>query len=51
VLGILALIHVGPIVTLSLVAMLCVGSGLFLAGGAFAAPFMRRFTGSRYKEA
>jgi hypothetical protein len=51
VLGILALIHVGTIVTLSLVAMLCVGVGLFLAGGAFAAQFMRRVTRSRYKEA
>jgi hypothetical protein len=44
VLGILALLHVGTMVTLSLVAMLCVGAALFLAGGTLAARFVRRFT-------
>jgi hypothetical protein len=43
VLGILALIEVGTTVTLSLVAMLCIGIALFLAGSALAARFVRRF--------
>jgi hypothetical protein len=42
VLGILALLHVGPAVTLSLIAMLCIGVALFLAGGSLAARFVRR---------
>jgi hypothetical protein len=49
VLGILALIHVGTTVTLSLVAMLCVGVGLFLAASAVAARVMHRFARSGYK--
>ena len=44
VLGILALLHVGSMVALSLVAMLCVGGALLLAGGSLAARFARRFT-------
>jgi len=43
VLGILALLAVGPILTLSLVAMLCVGTALLLAGGALTARFAHRF--------
>ena len=43
VLGILALLSVGPILTLSLVAMLCVGGALLVAGGALTARFTRRF--------
>ncbi len=43
VLGILALLNVGPILTLSLVAMLCVGGALLVAGGALTARFARRF--------
>jgi hypothetical protein len=43
VLGILALLDVGPVITLALVALLCVGGALFFAGGALAARFMRRF--------
>ena len=44
VLGILGLIKVGPFVTMSLVAMLCVGGALLLAGGALTARFARRLT-------
>jgi hypothetical protein len=43
VLGILALLEVGPPLTLALVGLLCVGGSLFFAGGALAARFMRRF--------
>ena len=43
VLGILALIHVGPYLTLSLIACLCVGGALLLAGGTLTARFARRF--------
>lgn len=43
VLGILSLLEVGPVLTLALVALLCVGATLFFAGGALAARFMRRF--------
>jgi hypothetical protein len=43
VLGILALVHAGTVVTLSLVAMLCVGAALFLAGGTLGARLVRRF--------
>jgi hypothetical protein len=42
VLGILALLKVGPMLTLSLVAMLCVGAALLVAGGALTARFARR---------
>ena len=42
VLGILGLLHATTIVTLSLVAMLCVGGALLLAGGSLAARFVRR---------
>ncbi|MGE5184154.1 MAG: hypothetical protein ACM31C_18925 [Acidobacteriota bacterium] len=44
VLGILALLSVGPIVTLSLIALLCVGGALLVGGGALTARFARRFT-------
>lgn len=44
VLGILSLIKVGPFVTMSLVAMLCVGGALLVAGGALTARFARRLT-------
>ena len=44
VLGILALLKVSSVITLSLVAMLCVGGALLLAGGTLAARFVRRFT-------
>lgn len=43
VLGILALLDVGPILTLSLVAMLCIGAAMLFAGGALTARFVRRF--------
>ena len=43
VLGILALLAVGPILTLTLVGMLCVGGALVLAGGALTARFVHRF--------
>lgn len=44
VLGTLALlVSTGPILTLSLVAMLCIGAALVLAGGAVTARFARRF--------
>lgn len=43
VLGILALLGVGPVMTLALVALLCVGGAILFAGGALAARFMRRF--------
>ena len=42
VLGILALLHVGPVVTLTLVAMMCIGGALVLAGGALTARFAHR---------
>jgi hypothetical protein len=41
VLGILALIHVGPVLTLALVAMLAIGGALLLVGGALATRFAR----------
>jgi hypothetical protein len=44
VLGILALLEVGPILTLTLVGMLCIGGALMLAGGALTARFARRYT-------
>lgn len=45
VLGTLALlVSTGPILTLSLAAMLCIGSALVLAGGAVTARFARRFS-------
>ncbi len=44
VLGILALLSVGPIMTLTLVALLCVGGALLVAGGALTARFARRLT-------
>lgn len=44
VLGILALLNVGPILTLTLVAMLCIGGSLLAAGGALTARYARRFT-------
>jgi hypothetical protein len=43
VLGILALLEVGPVLTLSLVAMLGVGAALLMAGSALTARFVRRF--------
>lgn len=43
VLGILALLAVGPILTLTLVAMLCIGASLLAAGGALTARYARRF--------
>jgi hypothetical protein len=43
VLGILSLLGVGPVLTLALVAMLCIGASLLFAGGALATRFMRRF--------
>jgi hypothetical protein len=43
VLGLLAFIGVGTIITLSLIAMLCVGVALFLAGSALSARFVHRF--------
>jgi hypothetical protein len=42
VLGILALLNVGPVVVLALIAMLCVGAALVFAGGALAARLMGR---------
>ena len=42
VLGILALLDVGPVVVLALIAMLCVGAALVFAGGALAARLMGR---------
>jgi hypothetical protein len=44
VLGILALIEVGPALSLTLVAMLSIGFALVFAGGALTARFVRRFT-------
>jgi hypothetical protein len=44
VLGILALIHVGPPIYLTLVAMLSIGFSLVFAGSALTARFVRRFT-------
>ena len=43
VLGILALLEVGPVMTLPLVGMLCIGAALLMAGGALTARFARRF--------
>jgi len=43
VLGILALLNVGPVLTLPLVGMLCIGGALLMAGGALTARFVRRF--------
>ncbi|HTR50998.1 MAG TPA: hypothetical protein VMJ10_09860 [Kofleriaceae bacterium] len=42
VLGILGLIHVGPYLTLSLIAMLCVGAALVFSGSSLAARFVHR---------
>ena len=42
VLGILALLGVGPVVMLALIALLCVGGALTFAGGALAARLMGR---------
>ena len=42
VLGLLALIHVGPALTLAMVAMLVFGGGVLLSGGALATKFGRR---------
>lgn len=42
VLGILALLSIGPTVTLTLVSMLALGGGLVLAGGALTAIFTRQ---------
>jgi hypothetical protein len=42
-LGILAVLGVGPVVVLTLVAMLSIGGALVLAGGALTARFVRRF--------
>lgn len=44
VLGILALLDVGPAIQLTLVAMLGIGFALVLAGSALTARFVRRFT-------
>jgi hypothetical protein len=44
VLGILALVQIGPALALATVAMLALGAGLLLAGGATAARFGRRLT-------
>jgi len=44
VLGILALIAIGPPVSYALIAMLCIGFSLLFAGGALTARFVRRFT-------
>jgi hypothetical protein len=44
VLGILALLDVGPAISLALVSMLCIGFALVIAGGALTARFARRFT-------
>jgi len=44
VLGVLALLEVGPALPLALVAMLGIGFSLLFAGGALTARFVRRFT-------
>lgn len=44
VLGILALVDVGPPISLALVAMLSIGFALVVAGSALTARFLRRFT-------
>ena len=44
VLGILALINVGPVITLSIVAMLAIGAALLLGGGALTARFASKLT-------
>lgn len=44
VLGILALVGVGPPISLALVAMLSIGFALVVAGSALTARFLRRFT-------
>lgn len=46
VLGILALLNVGPIVRLTLVAMLSIGASLLLGGGALTARFVHALRGS-----
>jgi hypothetical protein len=45
VLGILALINVGPVLTMSIVAMLAIGAALVLGGGALTARFASRLSG------
>ena len=42
VLGILALLDVGPVLTLTLVGMLCIGGALLMAGGALFKGFLQR---------
>ncbi len=42
-LGILALATDGPVLLLSLIAMVCIAAALVLAGGTLAARFARRF--------
>ncbi|HEY1556370.1 MAG TPA: hypothetical protein VGF94_16160 [Kofleriaceae bacterium] len=42
VLGILGLIHVAPFLTMTLVAVLCIGGALLLAGSSLTARFVRR---------
>lgn len=44
VLGVLALLEVGPPLALALIAMLCIGFSLLFAGSALTARFVRRFT-------
>jgi hypothetical protein len=44
VLGILALLDVGPVLTLTLAALVTIGAALVFAGGALTARFIRRFT-------
>lgn len=44
VLGILALLDVGPVLTLTLVALLAIGAALLFAGGALTARLVRRMT-------
>jgi hypothetical protein len=44
VLGILAVLAVGPVLTLTLVALLAIGGSLTFAGGALTARFVRRLT-------
>jgi hypothetical protein len=43
VLGILALLHIGSVLTMTMIAMLAVGAGLLLSGGVLAARFGRRY--------
>lgn len=44
VLGILAVLHVGPILTLTLVSQMAIGAALVFAGGALTARFVHRVT-------